>query len=82
MTTTVIEKDFCEKILVRIHELSNIHKIDMVEATTLFCEEQDIDPTELVKQLKPNDVLQLRQAAISGNYVRKRVATLGAVLPI
>lgn len=82
MTTTVIEKDFSEKILVRIHELSNTHKIDMVEATTRFCEEQDIDPIELVKQLKPNDVLQLRQAAISGNYVRKKVATLGAVLPI
>lgn len=77
-----IEKDYSEKVLVRIQEIRKTYNVDMVEATTMFCAESDIDPGDLVKQLKPNDILQLRQAAIEGAYVRKQTAVQGAVLPL
>ncbi len=80
MTTT--ETNFSERVLLRIHELRQQYQIDMVEATTMFCEEADICPSDLVKQLTPTDIQRLKQAAINGSYVRRQVAEQGATLPL
>ena len=76
------DKDFSEKVLTRLHEIKNEFGIDLVEATTRFCVEQDIDPIDLIKKLKPSDIAQIKQDAINGSYVRKSVATKNPELPL
>lgn len=68
---------YSEKVLSRVHEIMGLQDCDMIEALGVFCQENDLDPEELVGSLDKAAKNQLRYDAIKNNRVRKCVATLG-----
>lgn len=71
---------YSEKVLSRVHEIMEQQDCDMIEALGVFCQENDMDPDELVGSLDKAALVQLRYDAIKNNRVRKCVATLGPEL--
>jgi hypothetical protein len=68
---------FSEKVLSRVHEIMDHDKCDMIEALGVFCQENDMDPDDLVHSLDKSAIKQLKYDAIKNRRVRQCVATLG-----
>lgn len=71
---------FSESVLIRVHDIMVAQQCDMIEALSVFCQENDIDPDEIVHALDKAAIVQLKYDAIKNNRVRKCVATLGPEL--
>ncbi len=58
-----------EGILKQLMDIMQEHQIDIIDALVLLCEEQDIEPNEVVKSLDANLVARLQQTAIESRRV-------------
>lgn len=74
--------NYSEKVLLRIQEIAREQDIDIVEATSVFCEEHDIDAEDFIKTVDKNFVEQLKYVAIKNHKVRRSVAEPVNQLPI
>jgi hypothetical protein len=74
--------NYSEKALFHIQEIAKENCIDLVEATSIFCEENDIDVYEFIKMVDKNFVEQLKLDAIKTRKVRRVVAKPVNQLPI
>jgi protein-tyrosine-phosphatase len=73
---------YSEKVFLRIREISREQDIDIVEATSVFCEEQDMDALDFVKMVDKNLLEQLKCVAIENRKVRQLTAKRVNKLPI
>lgn len=74
--------NYSEAVLLRIQEIARDQGIDLVEATSVFCEEQDIDVKDFIKTIDANFKEQLKFVAIENHKVRRSVAKPVNQLPI
>jgi hypothetical protein len=63
-----------EKIHASIVEIMQTLNCSMIEATLEFCEENEVDPEDLIKQLDALTIERLKLDAIQERMVRKSVA--------
>lgn len=61
--------NYSEKVLLRIQEIIEEQNIDLVEATSIFCEENDIDASDFIKMVDKNFIEQLKCVAIENRKV-------------
>jgi hypothetical protein len=73
---------YSEKALLRIQEIAHEQGVDIVEATSLFCEENNIDVHDFIKMIDKNFIDLLKYTAIEMCKVRKSVAKPTSKLPI
>lgn len=69
-----------EKVFNRLVEIQREHDCDLVESVVIFCDENDMDPADLVKTLDKNLIQELKYTAVKNNRVRRCVATAGPEL--
>jgi hypothetical protein len=74
--------NYSEKVLLRIQEIAQEQETDIVEAASIFCEENDIDVEDFIKMVDKNFVEQLKYVAIENRKVRRAVAKPASQLPI
>lgn len=65
------EEEYSSDALVRILQLQESNMCDFVEAVVLFCEEQDIDSVDFIKNCSKHIVQTIKQAAIDSGKIRK-----------
>lgn len=71
---------YSEKVLEALQEISRRDNVNLFEAASTYCEEVDIDPTELIESLDSGAVEQIKFSAISGRHVRQCVQKMPNVL--
>lgn len=74
--------NYSEKVLLRIREISRDQNIDIVEAASIFCEENDLDERDFIKMVDKNFIEQLKYIAIENRKVRQSIAKPMDQLPI
>lgn len=62
---------YSEQVLGVIVEMSQDLGVNLFEATAMYCEDNDIDPSELMESLDSLAIEQIKFAAIQNNHVRR-----------
>lgn len=74
--------NYSEKVLIKINEIKETHDTDLVEATAIFCEENDIEIESFLKNMGRGFIERLKYEAIQNQKVRKCVAKPSPELPL
>lgn len=72
--TTTQTTSFSERIIVELQAIAERNRTGIFEACGDYCEENDLDESELISHLDKNAVEMLKQAAIDEGRVRKCVS--------
>lgn len=73
--------NYSENALEIIYSISKNKNIDLLEAASVFCEEQDIEYSDFVHQIDKTFLDQLKYIAIQDGMIRKSIAKSKPALP-
>lgn len=64
---------FSEDMITHLLKMTQDGHINLFEAASQYCSDNDLDPEELIESLDPGAIAQIKAAALQGNHVRKCV---------
>lgn len=65
--------NYSESVLLAIKKIQKETGFNLFESLSSFCEEHDLDVSEVVKQLDSNVIQQLKEVIAENRYVQKSV---------